>query len=421
MRKFFKPLLLSVLTAILSHPLQAEAPAYSLPPDKLAKAIALDHAETALAAASIAWSFLSLYLILQLGLAAKLSELARRITPRTWLQGFIFVPILLLLITVIDLPLSLAGHHIALAYGLSIQHWSGYFADRGKSLLLTLASGTIVASILFAIVRNSPRWWWFWFWLISIPLVLGSVYLVPVYVDPLFNHYQPLAQTNPALVEQLERVVYKSGMDIPPSRMFLMKASEKVTTANAYVTGFGNTKRVVVWDTTIHNSTPDGILFIFGHEQGHYVLGHVVTGTVLSILGTLVFLWLTYHIAHWLLSARGQQWRIDSITQWSAVVVLLLALQLLGFFSSPIENAISRHFEHQADIYGEEVIHGIVENPQRTAQQSFQQLGESSLDIPHPNRWIVFWNYSHPTILDRATFALHYNPYTPGHQPKYVR
>ena len=397
------------------------APAYSLPPAKLVKAVALNHDENILAALSLAWGFISLLLILRLGIAGGLSRLSARLTTKAWLQGFLFVPMLVLLTTMLKLPLGIADHHVATTFGLSVQHWSAWFADWAKGVVLTLVTGTLVISILFAIVRHAPRLWWFWFWLISIPLTLASVYLVPIVIDPIFNHYQPLQQSNPALVAQLERVVQKSGIVIPPSRMFLMKASEKVTTANAYVTGFGSSKRVVVWDTTIHSSTPDGILFIFGHELGHYVLGHIVIGTILGICGTLVYLWLGYHTSQWMIRKRGARWQVPRMADWSAVVVLLLAGEILGFISSPMENGISRHFEHQADIYGEEVIHGIVANPQKTAQESFQQLGEDSLDIPNPNRLMVFWEYSHPTILDRATFARDYNPWVAGHSPRYVK
>ena len=320
-----------------------------------------------------------------------------------------------------QLPISIYGHHIGLLFGLSVQHWGSWLLDWLKSILLTAVVGTLVFLLLFAIIRKSPRLWWFWFWLASIPLTLVSVFLVPLIIDPMFNHYEPLAQSNPALVAQLERVVEKSGITIPPSRMFLMKASEKVTTANAYVTGFGSSKRVVVWDTTIHSSTPDGILFIFGHELGHYVLGHIIKGLALSTLGTLCFLWLGYHATRWLIRRYGERWQINDVSDWSAVTVLLLVAGVLSFLSSPIENAVSRHFEHQADIYGEEVIHGIVADPQKTAQASFQELGEDALDIPNPNPILVFWGFSHPTILQRATFARDYNPWAPGQQPKYVK
>jgi Zn-dependent protease with chaperone function len=396
-------------------------PAYSLPPEKLAKAIALNRQETWLQAVSLAWGFVSLLLILRLGYAAGLERITERWTSSRVRQGFFYLPLILLLITVLHLPIAIYGHHIGLAFGLSVQHWGSWLLDWAKSLGLTVVIGTLVFSILFAIIRRAPQLWWFWFWIASIPLTLISVFLVPVVIDPLFNHYEPLAQSNPALVAQLERVVQKSGYTIPPSRMFLMKASEKVTTANAYVTGFGSSKRVVVWDTTIHSSQPDGILFIFGHELGHYVLGHVLKGVFLSTLGSLIFLWLGYQVTRWLVRRFGRAWQVADVSDWSAVTVLLLVAGVLNFLSSPIENGVSRHFEHQADVYGQEVIHGIVADPQKTAQQSFQELGEDSLDIPEPNPLIVFWDYSHPTILQRATFARAYNPWAPGRKPKFFR
>jgi len=410
-----------MLFALATLQAHAQTPAYSLPPEKLAKALALNHQELLLEGMRLVWGFVLLLLLLRLGVASRLERLAARVSGKAWLQGLVFLPLLLLLISLLHLPLAIVGHHVALHFGLSVQGWGSWFGDWGKSFALTLLAGTVVVSILFAIVRAAPRLWWFWFWLISIPLIVGSFYLVPIFIDPLFDHFQPLQETNPALVAQLERVVQRAGVSIPPSRMFLMKASEKVTTSNAYVTGFGASKRVVVWDTTIRSSTPDGVLFIFGHELGHYVLGHVLIGVVGAIFGTLIFLWLTYHLTHWLLRRRGQRWRVTSMTSWSAVVVLLLAAQILEFLSEPIQNTISRSIEHQADVYGEEVIHGIVADPQQTAQQSFQELGEDSLDVPHPNALIVFWTYSHPTIFDRATFALHYDPWTPGQKPRYVR
>ena len=115
--------------------------------------------------------------------------------------------------------------------------------------MLDLISGTVVLSVLFALIRKSRRWW-LWLWVVSLPVQLLVVFVLPLVVDPMFNHFEPLAQTNPALVQQLERVVGKTGVSIPPSRMFLMKASEKYTSSNAYVTGFGSSRRVVVWDNT---------------------------------------------------------------------------------------------------------------------------------------------------------------------------
>ena len=108
-------------------------------------------------------------------------------------------------------------------------------------------------------------------------------------IDPLFNKFEPLQKTNPELVARLEQVVEKGHMNIPPERMYLMKASEKVSTMNAYVTGFGNSKRVVVWDTSLQKGTPDEVLFIFGHESGHYVLNHIEMEFFLDLRGICSF------------------------------------------------------------------------------------------------------------------------------------
>jgi STE24 endopeptidase len=201
--------------------------------------------------------------------------------------------------------------------------------------------------------------------------------------------------------------------------MYLMKASEKLTVPNAYVTGLGATKRVVVWDTAIKSAPTDDILMIFAHESGHYVLNHIWKGIAFSAGLTLLLLWIGYHLANWLVARYGERWHIGSLQDWAAVGVLLLAFALLNFLSDPIANSFSRAQEHQADVYGQEAIHGIVANPQVTAQHSFQLLGEAYLEDPNPGALLEFWTYDHPSAQHRATFAAGYNPWVAGQQPRY--
>jgi Zn-dependent protease with chaperone function len=397
----------------------AAAPAYSLPPAKLRRAEALDRDRNWMWAASTLWSVVSLLLVLRLHCAASLSRLAAQVSATPWIQGLVFVPLLTILLALLDLPLSLIGHHIGLAYGLSVERWPPWFWDWIKGLMVNLVVSTVVLSLLFAIVRRARRLWWLWFWLLSLPLMLAAVYAVPLLVDPLFNHFEPLSRAHPELVAQLEQVVRKSGETIPPGRMFLMKASEKVTGLNAYVTGFGGSKRVVVWDTSLEKSTPDEVLFIFGHELGHYVLHDVVRGLLLAAVGTLLALWLGFHAMRWLVRRYGARWQVGATEDWSAAAVLLLVFAGLSIVSGPIANAISRRVEHRADVFGQEIIHGIVTDPQETAVRSFQRLGEESLDVPHPNAFMVFWTYSHPPIAARAAFARGYDPWQPGHHPQF--
>jgi STE24 endopeptidase len=394
-------------------------PAYSLPPAKLKQAEALNRDGNWLWAIGTVWGLVYLVLFLRLHWAARLRDFAASITPRPWVQGLIFLPLLILAFRLLNLPLSLAGHHLGLAYGLSIERWPAWFWDWTKGLLVSLAVSTFVGSLLFAIVRHSRRRWWLWFWLLSLPLMLAGVFAEPLIIDPLFNHFEPLSRSHPELVAQLERVVERSGEKIAPDHMFLMKASEKTTEMNAYVTGFGGSKRVVVWDTSLKKSSPDEVLLIFGHELGHYMLGDVVHGLMMAAAGTLVALWLAFHLVRKLVCLYGRRWQVPTVEDWGAVVVLLLIFHVFTMLSDPISNSISRYVEHRADVYGQEVVHGIVRDPQATAVHSFQTLGEESLDLPDPNTWMVFWTYSHPPIAVRAEFARGYDPWKPGGRPRF--
>jgi STE24 endopeptidase len=198
-----------------------------------------------------------------------------------------------------------------------------------------------------------------------------------------------------------------------------MKASEKVTSANAYVTGFGASKRVVVWDTTIKSAPTDEVLLVFGHELGHYVLHHIRRGLILSSFFSFFFVWAGFHLARYWARRYGPRWDLASVEDWAAVALVLLVFSILMFLAEPLGNAISRRQEHQADVFGQEVVHGIVADPQTVNAQSFQRMGEQSLDYPYPNRFVVFWTYSHPPLSERESFAANYDPWQPRKHPRF--
>jgi len=395
------------------------APVYTLSPQKLRKAIAYSHANIALGIIGLLWTFLQLLLILTLGIAARMRNAAVKLSRSRWIQCFVFVLQLVALNLVLDLPLSVYGHRLALAYGQSVEGWGGWLADHAKSFVLTWMVGSVLVMLLFWVIRRSPTRWWLWFWATTLPIILFGVFLTPLVIDPLFNKFEPLQQTHPALVARLEQVVERAGVAIPPERMFLVHASAKVTGINAYVTGFGASKRLVLWDNSIAKLTPDQIVFVFGHEMGHYVLHHLALGLLFSAGLTFVLFYLGYRATGWAIGRYGRAWGISSQNDWAALVVLLLMLQILGFLADPMQNAFSRHIEHVADVYGQEAIHGLVADPQATAVSAFQRLGETNLDDPNPNPVIVFWHYNHPPNSSRAAFAARYDPWAPGERPRY--
>jgi Zn-dependent protease with chaperone function len=398
----------------------ASQPLCPLPPDKLAQAIALSHWRTAIYFGGTAWILLALWILVRLRTGAAVARLAERVATKVWVQGFIVIPMWGLLYSAITLPTAILSHHVGLLYGLSIERWGPWWIDWLKSTGILLGLGVLAIGILYAILRRTPRRWWIWFWAITIPLEVVATWAAPLVLDPMFNRFTPLDQTNPALVDQLERVAARGGLHIPRDRIFLMDASTRVTGANAYVTGLGASKRIVVWDTTLRIETPNEILFTYGHEQGHYVLHHVAKGIAWSALVIFIFYWFAFRLMQWLVRRYGATLRIAAVESWASLGLFLLVAYALNFLAQPIANTISRHIEHQADVYGQEVIHGLVPNPQATVVNSFCSDALVWLDDPDPNPFVEFWTYNHPSTEQRAEFAARYDPWQPGRRPTYL-
>jgi len=401
---------------------QPPAQAYNLPADKLHEAVTLGKIRPSIHFGAEFWQLAVLWILLATGAA---SRVARRIEAKIghpWLQAATFSALLVLaLYFAVDLPIGVIGHAISLHYGISVEGWPAWLSDQAKTVGLTLLLEVPALMLAFGLMRwaRSRRRAWLWFAAASIPAMVLGAFLLPSLIEPLFNAYEPLAKSHPALVQQLERVVARTGTSIPPERMFLMKASEKSNGLNAYVTGIGSTKRIVVWDTTADRMPTDEILFTFAHEAGHYVLNHIVKGLAFAAAGSFVFFWAIARLAVWLVRRFGPAWRISAVSSLPGLVVLLLAFSLLQVMTEPIENFASRYIEHQADVYGQEAIHGLVPSPQATAVGAFNQLGQAYLDDPNPNRFLEFWTYDHPSIQSRATFAGHYDPWAPRQTPRF--
>jgi STE24 endopeptidase len=387
--------------------------AYTLPPEKLAKAIAISRIRDILSIAGSVWSIAFLWLMLATRAWASLERWAEGISSRRWVQGLIFFAAYLIIATLAGLPLDWVGEHYERSYGISVEGWSSWLADAGKTLGLTLLIGVPVMLLFNWIVRRWPKRYWLGAWVVTLPIVAFLTFIEPLIV-PLFFGQEPLAKNHAALVAKLETVVMRTGIDIPPDRMYLLKASEKFTGINAFVAGMGPTKRYVMWDTATDQLPDDEVLFIFGHESGHYVLHHIPKGFALSAVGLFFVYGACAAFAAWLVRRFGARWGTGEISSRTGFVVLLFAISIAGFLLEPVSNAVSRHFEHQADVYGQEAIHGIVPDPQKTAVAAFNALGQSWLDDPNPSPFIEFWLYDHPSEQHRANFALHYDPWVNG-------
>ena len=255
------------------------AKTYTLPPDKLAKAIEYAAARNRLHFIAVAYGILVLAALLAGHVAPRLRSCAESATRHRASCKPSFSPhCCCCSFDILQLPLSLYGHHLSLEFEQSVQGWGSWFWDWTKGELILFALAGIAAWVLYGAMRRSPRRWWFYFWLLSVPMVIFLMFIELVALEPLFFKFEPLSTTQPALVAAIEKVTARAGLEIPPDHMFEMKASEKLRSLNAYVTGIGASKRVVVWDNTIEKMNTGQTLFVFGHEMGHYVLGHVWIG-----------------------------------------------------------------------------------------------------------------------------------------------
>ncbi len=395
--------------------------AYTLPPELYAKAVRFARAQTQLYFLDVAWSIVVLLLVLAWRLGPRYRDWAEHATSRRFLQAAIYVPPLLLTLALLGLPTDVYGHWLNRRYGLSVQGWGSWAWDWAKMQLVGFVAGIFLVWILYGVLRRSARRWWFYFWLACLPIIAFVLFIAPVVIEPMFFKYTPLAGRDPELVASLEKVTARAGIEIPPNRMYLMEASKKLRSLNAYVSGFGASKRIVVWDTTIAKMTTSEILFVFGHEMGHYVLHHIPKEAALDAFVLLIVLYLAYRAFGGLLRRWGERWAIRAPDDWASLPALLLLATALGFFTTPAIDAISRHYEHQADVYGLEVIHGLVPDSPQVAARAFQVLGEVDLADPAPNRFVVFWLYTHPPIGARLQFALTYDPWRTRRGPRFVR
>ena len=301
---------------------------YSLPPDKLQRAIEYAHAGYWLHFASEIYAIVILAAIVASGLSAKFRDWAEAASKRRFVQALVFIPLLLVTNDLLYLPANLYGQHLELKFDQSIQSWPSWFWDWTKSELILLVCAVPLAWLLYAVIRRSPRRWWLYFWLATLPIIVTVMYLEPMVIEPLFYRFEPLAATHPALVNQLEKLVARGGLAIPPDRMFEMKASEKLNSLNAYVSGFGGSKRVVVWDTTLQKlTTPET------SSSSATKWGTTFSATfAIPCSGFRCCCWSCCFsartsfagcIARW-----GTKWRIRDTADWASLPVLLLIVAI---------------------------------------------------------------------------------------------
>ncbi len=391
-------LVLVVLGALLvpwswvpgGHPLAVRA-AEAFTPAQIERARTYASTQRHLGWASLAVSTL---LALVLGLTHAGAWLARRCPGPWWVRAPLVTFVLLLLGDLVTLPLGLALRHRDLRFGLTDQSLGGWLRDQATSLLVSWVFVSVMVLLVLGTVRLSPTRWPLWTAVAGALLTVLGSWVYPVAVEPLFNSFSSL----PAGPLRTDILHLAAVEHVPIHDVLVADASRRTTTLNAYVSGFGDTRRVVLYDNLVRDEPPRVTLSVVAHELGHARHHDVAIGTALGAAGAA----LGSGLLGLLLSRR---WLLDRAGATDAgspeVVALLLALAAVGaLLASPVQNTVSRAIEARADRSALEATHDYA-----AFDQVQKELALRSLSDPTPPAWSQFWFGSHPTGLQRIGIA----------------
>jgi Zn-dependent protease with chaperone function len=319
--------------------------------------------------------------------------------------------LLSLLVFLLELPLSYyVGFAREHAYGLSTQRLSKWLGDQLKGVGVGLVIGALVLWVPYWLLGKSPQRWWLWTGLLSLPFFTLTLIVTPLWIAPLFNKFGPMKDK--ALEAQVLAVAQRAGVE--GARVFEVNKSVDTTTVNAYVTGVGQTKRIVLWDTLLGKLKPTQTSYVVGHELGHYVLGHVWRSVLLSSLLTLLGLFGAHVLSGFVLGRFGARMGFHSLADIASMPLLMLLLTLFGLVITPGVLALSRYQEREADRFGLELTHD-----NHAAASAFVALQQQNLAVPYPGSFYKIFRASHPPIGERVDFINHYRPWAYGGKGKY--
>ncbi len=357
------------------------------------------------------WGLLVPGVILFTGFSSKLRNAAHRIG-RNWFFTIVVYFVLFLLISfAVGLPLSYySGFARPHAYGLSNQTFGKWFGDELKGVMVGLVMGALFLWIPYLLVKKSPRRWWLWVSAIAIPLAAFFLLVAPVVIDPLFNTFGPMKDK--VLERKILDLAGRSGIE--GARVFEVDKSADTNTVNAYVTGFGGSKRIVLWDTTIKKLAPDEVLFVMSHEMGHYVLGHVVKSIFFFAGLILMTAYAAERLQAGLIARFRSRIGFTELADIASLPLLMLLFGLLSFAVTPVAAGYSRWQEHEADRFGLEITRN-----NHSAATAFVKLQQENLGVPRRSLLFKLWRASHPLLGERIDFCNSYRPWEEGKPGRY--
>lgn len=347
-------------------------------------------------AAGTALRLAALVILIVTPTSAALRNLAVRLSPaRPAVAVAIYIAFLVLIFELLTLPL---GYYVGFvrehAFGLSTQTQAGWLLDRAKGALLTFVLAVPLGSLLALLWRRYPGRWVLPAWALAGMVMIVLVALAPIVIDPLFNVIRPLR--DPTIAQRMIALAGKAG--IPVDQVYEMDASRRTVKENAYFTGLGHTKRIVLYDTLLRGNSPEEVELVVAHEIGHWKRAHIWKGIGLSLLGMGIMLWCAARVLDW--AVQYDRSHLAGPADAAGIPLFLFVIFILSLVSLPIQNIISRTFERQADQTSLELT-----GNSAAFIRSEVQLARSNLADLTPSPLVVWLLYTHPPVAERIRMA----------------
>jgi STE24 endopeptidase len=323
----------------------------------------------------------------------------RRILESWTTSPWILVPLFALffggIYFLIGLPLSYySGFILPHRFGQSVETLRGWISDQLKSLLISLPIGFILLEIVYALLRAAPNTWWLWVAVILLAFQVLLANLAPVLIMPIFYKFIPLGEEHAGLAERLIRLAERAHTRVKGVYQFDM--SRRTKSANAALTGLGNTRRIILGDTLLKEFSEDEIETVLAHELGHHVHHDIPVGIAVETVITLLGLFLASQV----LSLGSGLAGLSGPADPASLPLMALAFGVYGLLTMPLTNAYLRYRERRADEYA---LEATANGP--AFASALTRLANQNLAEADPERWVEVMFYSHPAMNKRIAMA----------------
>jgi STE24 endopeptidase len=317
------------------------------------------------------------------------------------LAGIFFFLIISIVSTLLDIPFDLySTFKIENKYGFNTTTPKIWITDFIKSFVISLFLMFVLGGIGFWLIKVSPVYWWIWLWAFFLAFSLFFMYISPYVIEPLFNKFTPITEYE-GLEEKIRAMFEKVGIKV--SRVFQIDASKRSKHSNAYFTGIGKVKRIILYDTLLQKMTYDEILAVLAHEAGHWKKKHIMKRIILSEIFGFIGIYISFRIlqTNWLtnlFNIEPSQSYIDVSTFFAKLIILGFIGSIISFPFTPIGSFFSRKQERQAD----QMSVNLTGSPDGLVS-ALIKLSKDNLSNLHPHPLYAKLYYSHPPIVDRLS------------------